>query len=127
MTGTRSPTLPTIPESGETQHQPDSPGRVSAVRRNPILSTPAGASLHGCIVTEADHALERQILDCSHQAMRCEKLGRLPEAISWSRAMQEAIAARRPEVVEAWEAVERQWLDEGLCYFSSGAAHGGVS
>lgn len=31
--GTRSPTLPRLPESVEPTHQPDSPGRVSAVRR----------------------------------------------------------------------------------------------
>lgn len=109
------PNVPSVQhEPQERQHrQPAESAGVGKRRQrmNPILSTPVGAELHGAVITQADIDIEKQILDCSHQAMRCEKLGRMEQAVSWSEAMQAAIAARRPEIVAAWEAHEREWLD----------------
>ena len=121
-----SPSMPTITQSAQTAEPPKPTAGVGQRRRSrsPILSTPVGSELHGTVVTEADHHLEKQILDCAHQAARCEKLGRATSALEWTRAMQAAIAARRPEIVAALRAAEREFEDS-LDYFSSDAAHQG--
>lgn len=99
-------------------------GAVRQIPRNPILSTPAGESLHGCVITAEDHALEQEILDSAAQAAQEQARGNTDGAVMWTKAMLDAIGARRPEVVLAWVAHEREFLDS-LDYFGSDAAHQG--
>lgn len=94
-------------------------GSVGAVLRNPIASLAPGATFRGVAITQADIDIELQILDCSAQSAQEERRGNAEAALSWSQAMQQAIAARRPEVVKAWEDEERERLDHGFDFFQS--------